>query len=107
MNITHQGDTLFATWFTYDAAGRGQWLVMSNGVRTGAATYSGALDRTRGPPFDSVPWSIAPLVVIPAGSATFAFTDAANGTFTYTVDGVTQAKPITRQVYSTPATACR
>jgi hypothetical protein len=107
VNITHQGDTLFATWFTYDAAGRGQWLVMSNGVRTGAATYSGALDRTRGPPFDSVPWSIAPLVVIPAGSATFAFTDAANGTFTYTVDGVTQAKPITRQVYSTPATACR
>jgi len=22
INVTHQGDTIFATWFTYDAAGR-------------------------------------------------------------------------------------
>ena len=32
---------------------------------------------------------------------------AANGTFTYTVDGTTQAKPITRQVFTPPGNACQ
>src|SRR6185436_19047761 len=27
VNIAHQGDVLFATWFTYAADGRGLWLV--------------------------------------------------------------------------------
>jgi hypothetical protein len=36
-----------------------------------------------------------------------AFSDAGNGTMTYTVDGITQSKAITRQVFSSPATACR
>jgi hypothetical protein len=41
-----------------------------------------------------------------AGSATFTFTDAANGTFAYSVDGITQSKPITRFVFALPATTC-
>ena len=28
LNITHQGDILFATWFTYDRDGNGMWLVI-------------------------------------------------------------------------------
>lgn len=28
VNITHQGNILFATWFTYDRQGTGMWLVM-------------------------------------------------------------------------------
>ena len=108
VNITHQGDTLFATWFTYDANGRGLWLVMSNGVRSaGSNTYTGDLFRTTGPPFNTANWNNAQFNFTDVGSATFAFTDALNGTFTYTVDGVTQSKPIVRQVFATPATACR
>jgi hypothetical protein len=34
-----------------------------------------------------------------AGSATLTFSDANNGTFAYTIDGVTQTKNITRQPY--------
>ena len=30
INLAHQGDILFATWFTYRAGGRGQWLVASD-----------------------------------------------------------------------------
>jgi hypothetical protein len=41
------------------------------------------------------------------GTVTLTFSDTNNGTFAYTVDGVSQAKPITRQVYSTPTTVCR
>ena len=40
------------------------------------------------------------------GTGTFTFTDANNGTFNYTVNGVTQSKPIARYIYATPATVC-
>lgn len=107
VNITHQGEILFATWFTYGANGKGMWLVMSDGARTGASTYSGPLYRTTGPAFNANPWSPSGVTVIPVGTATFSFTDANNGTFSYAVDGVSQSKPITRQVYAAPATVCR
>jgi hypothetical protein len=106
VNITHQGDILFATWFTYDPSGKGLWLVMSNGAKTGPGTYSGALYRTTGPAFNANPWDPAYVGVGQAGTATFTFTDASNGTFAYTVDGITQSKAITREVYGTPATVC-
>ena len=106
VNVTHQGDILFATWFTYDTDGSGMWLVMSNGNKTGEGAYSGALYRTTGPSFDANPWNPAQVGVTNVGSAAFAFTDPSNGTFTYTVNGVTQSKPITRQVYSSPVTTC-
>ena len=107
VNITHQGDILFATWFTYEASGRGLWLVMSEGRKTGTNTYTGDLFRTTGPAFNASPWNPTQVTVTRVGSGTFAFTDANNGTFSYTVDGVSQTKSITRQVYASPATVCR
>jgi hypothetical protein len=56
VNITHQGNILFVTWFTYDLDGSGMWLVMSEGAKTGDNTYSGTLFRTTGPAFNSVPF---------------------------------------------------
>ena len=107
LNITHQGDILFATWFTYGTDGRGMWLVMSEGLRATTNTYSGALYRTRGPAFNASPWDRNQVAVTQVGTATLAFSDANNGTFTYTVDGVSQSKPITRQVFANPVTVCR
>jgi hypothetical protein len=104
VNLTHQGDTLFATWFTYDATGAGQWLVMSQGNRTGEGTYAGTVYRTIGPAFDSATWGAVTYETV--GSATFAFSDASNGTFTYTVNGITQSKPITKTVFALPAPTC-
>ena len=106
VNIAHQGDILFATWFTYDTDGSGMWLVMSTGVKTGAATYTGALYRTTGPSFDATPWNGNNVVATPVGSATFTFSDANNGTFAYTVNGVSQSKPITKQVFAFPVPTC-
>lgn len=107
VNLTHQGDILFATWFTYDASGRGMWLVGPDVRRTTGNTFTGALYRTTGPAFSANPWNPAGVGVNQVGTATFTFGDAANGTFTYTVNGVTQSKSITRQVYGSPATVCR
>lgn len=107
VNITHQGDILFVTWFTYDASGKGLWLVGSDVRRTAGNTYSGQLFRTTGPAFSASPWNPAQVVPTAVGSATFTFSDANNGTFAYTVNGISQTKPITRQVFSSPPTVCR
>ena len=105
VNLTQQGDILFATWFTYDTDGSGMWLVMPTSTRTDA-TYTGALYRTTGPAFNANPWDQNQVSVTPVGSATFAFGDPNNGTFTYTVNEVTQSKPITREIFSPPGPTC-
>ena len=107
INITHQGDILFAAWFTYAASGRGQYIVMSAGRRTAPGVYSGELHRTTGPAFNAVPFNPAQVTPILVGNGTFTFTDNDNGTFTYTVDGITQTKAITRQEFSSPRAVCR
>ena len=57
LNVTHQGEILFATWFTYDTDGSGLWLVLPSGTRTAEGTYSGELYRTTGPVFSLSPWT--------------------------------------------------
>jgi hypothetical protein len=107
VNITHQGDILFATWFTFATNGQGLWLVMSSGNKTATNTYSGVLYRTVGPAFNAVSFDQSKFVATPAGNATFTFSDSNNGVFAYTVDGVTQSKPITRDAFASPATVCK
>jgi hypothetical protein len=106
VNFTHQGDTIFATWFTYDLDGTPMWLV-ATAPKTASATYSGALYRTTGPAFNAVPFNPASVVPTDVGTATLTFTDGNTGTFAYTVNGVSQAKAITRQVFQNPGTVCQ
>ena len=57
--------------------------------------YDGPLIRTTGPAFSAfVPGSAVLSQVV--GNASLSFTDANNGTFTHTLNGVAQTKPITR-----------
>ena len=107
VNIAHQGNIVFATWFTYDAAGRGMWLVMPEGRLSTPGVYSGRLYRTTGPAFNAAPFTPATVAVTDVGLGTFTFSDSATGTFAYSVNGIAQTKSIARQVYSTPATVCR
>lgn len=106
VNIVQQGTILFVTWFTFGTDGNGMWLVMSDARRTAANTYSGAIYRVKGPSFDAVPFDPAKVVATQVGSGTFTFSDANNGTFAYNVDNVSQTKPITRLVYSSPVSTC-
>jgi hypothetical protein len=106
VNITHQGNLLFMTWFTYDEQGNGMWLVMSEGVRVDDASYSGTLYRTTGPAFSAEPWNASSVTRTEVGTATFTFSDRDNGLFTYSVNGVNQWKPITRLVYASPVPVC-
>jgi hypothetical protein len=104
VNVTHQGDILFATLFTYDRDGTPLWLVMSAGGRTSSGRYTGTLYRTSGPAFDATPWP--GVSQAPVGTMTFAFTSGNAGTLTYTVNGTTVTKSIQRQVFGALRTDC-
>jgi len=108
INFSHQGDTIFASWFTYDASGKGWWLVMS-APNMGGNTFSGTLLQATGPAFDAVPFpplgSPGGIIGSSVGTGTLTFTDANNGTFAYTVNGVSQTKAIIRQLFG-PLPTC-
>lgn len=107
LSFTHQDDILVATWFTYGAAGTGRWLIASRMEPAGIGRYAGALYETRGPAFHAVPWNAQAVSMATVGHAEVQFSDASNGVFAYTLDGISQSKPITRLVYDSPVTVCR
>ena len=106
INFTHQGDTIFATWFTYDHDHTPMWLVVTAN-KTAPGTYSGTLLRTTGPAFNAVPFNPAAVVGTNVGTATLTFTSGNTATFAYTVNGVSQTKAITREVFRSPGTVCQ
>ena len=106
VNFTHQGDTIFATWFTYDADGTPLWL-SATVTKTGPGMYTGTLYRTTGPAFNAAPFLSANVKRTDVGTLSLSFINGNIGVFGYTLFGVTQSKPITRQVFSAPTTFCQ
>jgi serine protease len=105
VNVAHQGDVIFATWFTYDLTGKAWWLSMTAN-KTADGAYTGTLYQTNGPAFSAVPFKPTAVTSLVVGSGTLRFSDADNGTFTYSVNGNAQTKSITRQVFRTPVPTC-
>ena len=90
-------DRLLGAWFTYGSDNKAEWYTIQVGswVALGRDRYDGQLIKTTGPSFAAfVPGSAVQVQVV--GTASLNFTDANNGTFTYTLNGVTQTKTITR-----------
>ena len=97
INIAHDGNTVFASLFTYDASGNPLWLAMSNGVRQADGSFAGNLERYSGAAFNA-PWRAATASVV--GTMRIAFANSTSGTLTYTYDGATVTKPIARNVFA-------
>jgi hypothetical protein len=106
LNLTQQGDVIFLTWFTYATDGTPMW-VFASAPKTGPGVYAGTIYRTTGPPFNAMPFLASNVVATEAGKVTLTFTDGKTGTFAYTLDGVAQTKPITRQILVPPGTVCQ
>ncbi len=103
INFDHQGDKIFATWFTYDAAGKAWWLVMTAPKGAGN-TYTGTLYKTTGSGYDAATFTGG--APVEAGTGTLTFTDANNATLAYNVTGFPpQTKSLTRQVFG-PLPSC-
>ena len=91
-------DAVVATWNTFNASNAPTWLTLSAGSWTTGQSYTGVLRQSTGSYFASpyVPGQAVDSVV---GSATLSFTDANNGTLTYTVEGVTSSRAIIRKAF--------
>ena len=132
LNIAHQGNILFATWFTYDADGNGEWLVMPRGelmamdgggdgmmmgmmgmmpmmpgmMMMDMPSFGGLLYRTTGPAFDAKSFDPTAVKTSAAGYAMLTFVDANTALFEYSVDGVYQAKSVSREMYAAALPMC-
>jgi hypothetical protein len=106
INFAHQGDVIFATWFTYDASGKPWWLIAE--LHKGAAKeYTGGVSTVSGAPFIGVAFDSSKVVETPAGTAAATFTNGNAATFAYTVNGAAGSKAVTRQVFMPPGTSCQ
>ena len=87
INFTHQGNTIFATWFTYGPDGNPLWFSVSAPL-TGSKVYTGNLYTGTGPAYTVAKFDPAKVIGTPAGTATFTFADGNHATFTYAVNGI-------------------
>jgi hypothetical protein len=105
--LTHEGDGVFVAWFTYDANRQPLWL-SAIAWKVGPGQYAGTLIRTTGPPFNAVPFDPAKVTRDAVGTVTLTFASGNQATFSYSLGGVVQSKPITRLLFAPPAgTLCR
>jgi hypothetical protein len=80
-----------------DSSGKPVWYVASNCAVSGSGC-SGTLYRTTGPPFGPT-FDSSKIQVFAVGSVTLTFGDADHGTLSYSVDGISGTKSITRQLF--------
>lgn len=105
LNMVQQGAVIFTTLFTYAPSGRDLWVVGPALRRQDDGTYAGAIYTTRGPRFDTTPWTA--IEVAEAGTMTLRFSAGDRATLAYTLNGVNVTKSIERQVFGATAPVCR
>jgi hypothetical protein len=105
ISIAHQGDVIFAVWFTYDSDRTPMWLSLT-ARKTAPSMFAGSLYRTAVPAFNANPFDPSRIAAAPVGSASLSFLDSTNATFTYSIGSVSGNKSITRQIFRPPGTVC-
>jgi lysyl endopeptidase len=99
LNLTqHPTRVIFGVWYTYEVDDTPVWYILPSGSWTSTNRYTGPLYVTSGPPF-SGPFDASRVETRQVGTATLTFSGANDGTFAYTVDGVSGTKSITRLGY--------
>lgn len=89
INFAHQGDIIFATWFTYDAGGEPWWLIAEL-HKSAVGVYSGGVSTVSGAPFMGVAFDSSKVVETPVGTATVTVANGNAATFSYTVNGTSR-----------------
>jgi len=106
VHFTHQGDKILAKWFTCDADGPPLWLSAPLDKALQGA-FTGTLYRTTGPAFSAGSFDPNQVALTPVGTLMLTFANGNSGTFAYVVNGISQAKSITRQILRGPGTLCQ
>jgi len=103
LNLAHQGDSIYLTWYTYGVDDQPLWL--SALVQfAGGNVYTGKIYQNSGSRFDI--YDETKVVATPVGTATLSFADGNHASFGYSVmiapftTPIVQSKPITRFPFS-------
>lgn len=101
VSVQQQSDSLMIDLMVYGNDGRPTWLVASALPQEGASghdVFAGALYTARGPHFAATfdPLTVAPRYV---GDVTFDATDANHARISFSVDGATTVREVTRQTW--------
>jgi hypothetical protein len=105
INFAQQGDVVFATWFTYDVAGKPWWLIAELRPVAGFPdVYTGPVSTVTGPPFGA-PFDPAQVVETVVGTMAVSFASRTEASLSYSVNGFAQSKSITKQVFG-PLPTC-
>ena len=99
INLTHQGNVIFATWFTFGADNAPQWFTMvARNTPAEPNVYSSPISSFSGPPFNTEPFPPSANVRTQVGTGKLTFApDGKSATFEYTVNGISQVKQIVPQ----------
>jgi hypothetical protein len=102
INVVQQGNTLFATWFTYNANGDGTWVTLTGPVASGVVT--GDLLLFTGPKQGSA-YDPTKVTNTKVGTAKLTFTSLYDGTLEWTFNGQSGNLPIKRFSFGSGARA--
>ena len=83
INFAQQGNSIFATWYTYNADHTPLWLSALVQRQGTTNVYAGPMYQNAGSRFDA--FNTAQVTTNPVGTATLTFGDGANATFGYSV----------------------
>jgi len=101
LTVTQHGNALFLAWYIYDSSGKPLWVVLPAGQWDAAhTTYTGNLYIPSGAPFSAYDTTrfVANASV---GTASLRFDSSTSATLTYTVNGVSGTKVLSREPFGT------
>ena len=96
--IQHASRNIFAVWYSYDGNALPSWFTMPGGTWTSPNTFTGAVYSTTGPAASKA-FDPSRVRATEVGTGTLTFSDANHGTWSYSVNGASGTKAITRQPY--------
>ena len=96
--IQRPSRNIFAVWYTYGDDRKPTWFTVPGGTWTSTNTFTGAVYATSGPAANGA-FDPTRVRATQVGTATLAFSDANNGTWTYNVSGASGTKVIARQPF--------
>ena len=107
LTLFHIDDGIFAIWYTYDLDGEPTFFVLATS-RQPDDSFSGTIFRQRnGTPFLQITDQPASPAADAVGSAVLRFSDGDSASFSYTLGGVSQTKPIARLVVGSRPAECQ